>query len=49
MEAIKNTPPTPIDFELDGCKTPNTSNMVIIKEEEDKQPTTISSEILQYH
>ena len=44
-----NTLPTPIDFDLDGCKTPNTSNMVIIKEEEVKKPTTISSEILQYH
>ena len=37
---------TPTGFDLDGCTTPNTSNPVIVEEAEDKQPTTISSEVL---
>ena len=41
-----NTLPTPKGFDLDGHTTPNDSNMVILKEEEDKQPKTTASEII---
>ena len=42
-----NSPlPTPTDFDLDGCTTPNDPNKVIIKEEDDKKPTTTDYELL---
>ena len=44
----KNNPlPTPTDFDLYDRKTSNFSKPLIIKQEEDKQPTTTDYEIIQ--
>ena len=49
-ETTRNDPnnplPTPTDFDLDGCTTPNDPNKVIIKEDDDKKPTTTDYELL---
>ena len=41
--------PTPVHFHLNGPTTLPRPTPVVIEEEEDKQPTTATAELLQYH
>ena len=44
----KKTLTTPTEFELDGRTTPNPPKWIIIKDDEDKKPTTPAYAIIQY-